>query len=52
MELHKAVVMGKVVRKDYCFIGRHPFNFPRIKECYQLIEHKQIWKGNLENPPS
>jgi hypothetical protein len=51
MESHKAVVMGRIERKIYKFHDRNSWYVGSVREDKELIEHKQIWDGDLENPP-
>lgn len=56
MEKHKALVMGRVEKKRYYFVrddGYRYFGYGRskIKTSGEFLEHKEIWNGELENPP-
>jgi hypothetical protein len=57
MEKHKALVMGIVEKKRYyCSRGDNYGYIPRyatgsIKVRGEFLEHKEIWSGELENPP-
>jgi hypothetical protein len=51
MEKHKAVVMGRIEKKRYRFILSNYNSRSEIKKSNEFVEYKEIWSGDLENPP-
>lgn len=47
MKTHKAIVMGSITRKMHYFHR----GWGDIYSERNLVEHKLLWSGDLENPP-
>lgn len=50
VENHKAIVMGRIEKKRFLFCTYHSYQ-PKIQTNNEFVGYKEIWSGDLENPP-